>query len=176
LPAPPANVWDAIVADPQLTMFTSAVQAAGLYGLFQGLDPEHPVVTLFAPTDEVLALLPEWPAIAADPAWLERFIRAQVLPDAVPAATLFAPPTDPPVEFRTLGDDLLVVDVSLLTVNGAHVDPVAPEVVTATGILHVTDGVLVVPPQTEPPPVVEEAPPVEAPPAEPAEGEGDGGG
>ena len=82
--------------------------------------------------------------------WREYFDRMQVLPGAVPVSTLFAPPTDPPTVFVTLEGDVLTVDLATLTVNGAHVDPVAPEVTTPAGVLHVTDKAVVVPPQIAP--------------------------
>jgi hypothetical protein len=150
VPIPPANVWDALVADPQLSAFANAVQVAGLVPLFQGLDPEHPLVSPLVPNNDVLAALPEWGAIQSDPQWLVRFVRAQVLPGSVPVSALFAPPTDPPTAFVTLEGDVLTVDLATLTINGAHVDPVAPEVTTPAGVLHVTDKAVVVPPQVPP--------------------------
>lgn len=156
------SLWEVLAADPTLSQFTAAVQSAGLTDLLRGLDPEHPQLTVLAPTDEVLAEVAEWPEIQADPDRLERFVLAHLLPGVVPASTLFTP-TDPPTEFRTLDDELLVVDPVAETVNGASI--VTPDVSAPNGLVSTVDAVLVVPPPAPPP--TEPAPPATETPESP---------
>jgi hypothetical protein len=160
LPAP-LSVWDLLIAEPEVSSFAGAVQAAGLAPLFQGLDPVNPAVTLFVPTNDALAALAEWPAIQSDPQWLERFVLAQVLPGFVDTPTLFSTASPPP-EFFTLNGDLLLVDPFAQTVNGLPL--LVFDVATPTGLVHVVGFPVVVPPQF----LAEEAP-ATVPPELPAE-------
>jgi len=176
---PPQTLLEALQARPELSQFARAVTDAGLSDLFEGLDPEHEQITVFAPTDEVLAELDEWQSIQADQQWLERFVRAQAIPGAVRTEALFTP-TDPPTDYRTLDGDLLAVDPNSRTVNGAQL--VLADLATPTGLLNVVDTVLVVPPQTPPttttttvpPPTPEPDQPPGTPAPEQSAGEGFG--
>jgi len=136
--------------------FAGAIQAAGLTPLFQGLDPANPTITLFAPSNDALAALAEWPAIQSDPQWLQRFVLAQVLPGVVPSAVLFDPAA-PPDGFVTLNGDILVVDPFAQTVNGLLLPVV--DVPTPTGLVNLVDFPVVVPPQFLPEPLPATVPP-----------------
>jgi len=147
-----------ILLDPQLTEFRTAVETAGLTGLFDGtmtvidlsgllgidlqvelgLDPLLEDYTVFTPPNAVVQALPEWNAIKADPAAARRFVLSHVVPDSHLVADIFAL-----TELTTLNDDLLAIDPVAQTVNGVHI--VTPDIAAPNGVLHTVDAFLIVP-------------------------------
>ena len=176
--------------------FAEAVEDAGLVALFDGSDPPAEVlvgvlptppsqevidlinaegVTVLAPTNAAIAALPTWNDIAADPAALQHFVLAHVVPGQLDEEEIFAA-----AEVTSLSGDVLLIDSATQTINGAHL--VVIDQLATNGIAHTVDAVIVVPPVTPPtteatttaapapPPLATEpptepAPPLPSPPA-----------
>jgi uncharacterized surface protein with fasciclin (FAS1) repeats len=122
-------------------------------------------MTVLAPTNGAIANVPTWSEIESDPAALQRFVLAHVVPGQLDEQALFAAP-----QLTALSGDALQIDAGTQTINGAHL--VVIDQLGTNGIAHSVDAVLVVPtvtPVTEPPTTPAPAPaaPTE-PPAEPA--------
>lgn len=130
------------------TTLVAAAQAAGLDGELAGGGP----YTVFAPTDEAFAALPEGEldALLADPEALANVLSYHLVPGVVPSSAL----TESLMAESVLGE-LLDIQVSAdgITVNGAKVTQA--DVEAYNGVIHVIDAVLL-------PPVAEEAPVEEA--------------
>jgi uncharacterized surface protein with fasciclin (FAS1) repeats len=136
--AAPATLLDIAAGRKNLTVFVSAVKTAGLADTLSG--PGE--FTVFAPTDEYFAKLPQdrRDALLSDPAklrtWLEGFI--------VPALLRIHSPERNVVggTFPTLGGGSLVAKIDAnndLTVGGARV--VATDIVASNGLLDAIDHV-----------------------------------
>jgi transforming growth factor-beta-induced protein len=112
----------------------AAVQAAGLEEVLRGPGP----FTIFAPTDAAFAALPEGAlaGLLADPAAL-----AGVLTYHVVAGRVFASDLREGLEVASVGGGTLTITLGGgARVNGVAV--VATDVLTANGVIHVIDGVL----------------------------------
>ena len=158
-----ADIVDTAVAAGSFNTLVAAVQAAGLVDALKGEGP----FTVFAPTDDAFAALPEGTidALLADPTGdLTQILLYHVVPGKVMAADLSdgmeaATLQGKPVTF-TLGD-------GVAKVNDANI--IATDIETSNGVIHVIDSVLL-PPADEA--MAEEAAPAaasaEAAPAEAA--------
>lgn len=117
----------------------AAVQAAGLEDALR--DPEARY-TIFAPTDEAFAALPEGTveALLADPEAL-----AQILLYHVVDSRVFAGGLVDGMEVTTLQGETVTISLNGgAQVNGASI--IATDILTANGVIHVIDAVLL-PPQ-----------------------------
>jgi uncharacterized surface protein with fasciclin (FAS1) repeats len=182
---PLTPLWESIEGDNDLGELVAAVEEADLVALFDGsappaeilqpLLPEAPPqavtnlldnegITVLAPTNMAIEALPAWDDIVADPAALQRFVLAHVLPGRLDEEAIFASE-----QVTALSGDVLQVDAGTQTINGAHLVVVGQP--ATNGVLHTVDAVLVVPPLTPPttqPPTTPPAEvPAEPPPAEP---------
>ncbi|MEO1300269.1 MAG: fasciclin domain-containing protein, partial [Cyanobacteria bacterium J06636_16] len=144
-PAPDsgATVVDVAVANGSFDTLVAAVQAAGLEGTLSAEGP----YTVFAPTDEAFAALPEGVLDALllpeNQAVLAQILAYHVVSGEVPSSAVAtgAVPT-------AAGEDLnLVADATGVTVNDATV--IQPDVTASNGIIHVIDTVLI-PPSVDP--------------------------
>jgi len=136
-----------VLADPELSEFADAVGIAGLVELLDGQatvpDPEAEFVTVLAPTNDAIDAIADWEEIKADPAAIDRFVLAHVVDGTLTAEAILAVP-----ELTTLGTDILVIDPTQQTINGAGF--VTLDQTALNGILHSVDLVLVVPSVTPP--------------------------
>ena len=134
---PEMDLVETAVAAGEFTTLVELVQQAGLADDLSGPGP----LTVFAPTDEAFAAVPEetLAALADDPQQLERVLLYHVVEGAVTsdqvadgasAATL----AGPEVEF-TVDDDVQVNDASV----------VSADVAASNGVIHVIDAVLLPP-------------------------------
>lgn len=117
--------------------FTTLVAAVGAAGLVDTLNGEGPF-TVFAPTDEAFAALPEGTveALLADIPKLTEILTFHVVPGAVHAADV----TDGLAAATVNGAELHFSTTDGVTVNGAKV--VTADVVCDNGVIHVIDAVL----------------------------------
>jgi uncharacterized surface protein with fasciclin (FAS1) repeats len=133
---------------PDLSTLVQAVEAAGLTGTLQTDGP----FTLFAPTNDAFAALPEGALdeLLADPEQLAQVLLYHVVPGTVMAADI-----SDGMEAETAQGDIVTFGMAdgVVRVNDAAV--IAPDLSAYNGVIHIIDGVLL-------PPAPEEAPAEEA--------------
>ena len=137
------DIVDTAVAAGQFTTLTTALQEAGLVETLKGEGP----FTVFAPTDEAFAALPEGTldTLLADPSGdLTEILTYHVVPDEVFAADVVE--LDGQTVETVQGNSLTVnVDgenVSLTDAAGNTVNIVDTDIEASNGVIHVLDGVL----------------------------------
>ena len=133
------TIVDVAIANGSFETLVAAVQAAGLA---ETLSSEGPF-TVFAPTDEAFAALPEGTVdtllLPENQEVLTQILTYHVLSGEVPASDV----TTGAVE-TVAGEEVeLVADESGVTVGGATV--VTPDVGASNGVIHVIDSVLLPP-------------------------------
>jgi len=137
--AEPQTIVDIAVADGRFTTLVAAVQAAGLVETLQGPGP----FTVFAPTDEAFAKLPEGTleALLQDPAALKNILLYHVASGRLAASDVAAM-----TSLETLqGSSVTIkVDGEKVFVNDAQV--IITDIQASNGVIHVIDSVLI-PPQ-----------------------------
>lgn len=129
-----ATIIDTAVSAGSFTTLVAAVKAAGLVDTLNGEGP----FTVFAPTDEAFAALPEGTVegLLADAPALSSILTFHVVPGAVHAADL----SDGMTAATVNGAELTFGTVDGVTVNGAKV--VTADIVCDNGVIHVIDAVL----------------------------------
>ena len=129
-----ANIIDTAVSAGSFTTLVAAVKAAGLVDTLNGEGP----FTVFAPTDDAFAALPEGTAegLLADVPALTSILTFHVVPGAVHAGDL----SDGMTAATVNGSELTFSTVDGVTVNGATV--VTADIVCDNGVIHVIDAVL----------------------------------
>lgn len=133
------NIVETAIAAGNFTTLVAAVEAAGLVEALSGEGP----FTVFAPTDEAFAALPEGTvdALLADPSGdLTQILLYHVVPGQVMAADVtdgLAAETlqGAPVTFMVMGDGVMI--------NEANI--VATDIVASNGVIHVIDAVILPP-------------------------------
>ena len=138
LPPEPVTIVDAAIADGRFTTLVAAVKAAGLVDALSGED----MLTVFAPTDDAFAALPEGTidALLAEPeGQLTDILLYHVVDGAVPAADVVTLES-----FSTLlGQDVTVtLDDSGNVFLNDEVQIIITDIETDNGIIHVIDTVL----------------------------------
>ncbi|MGF1515931.1 MAG: fasciclin domain-containing protein [Elainellaceae cyanobacterium] len=137
--AEPATIVDVAAANGSFNTLVSAVEAADLAGTLSSEGP----YTVFAPTDEAFAALPEG---VLDSLLLPENEEAltQILTYHVIAAEVPSSAVETGAVASVAGEELnIVADESGVTVNDATV--VATDVMASNGIIHVIDAVLLPP-------------------------------
>ncbi len=133
-----ASIMDAVADDPDLSFLRSLLDDSGSSTSLA--DPASGPVTLFAPTDDAFDALPADAAalLRSDPDLLAAVLAHHVADGAIAAADL-------PVAVTMLDGSTVAVarGADVVTVGEATV--VRPDVVTANGIVHVVDAVLLTP-------------------------------
>jgi len=134
----PGTIVDVAVATEGFTTLVAAVQAAGLVETLSGEGP----FTVFAPTDEAFAALPEGVLDALllpeNVDVLVKILTYHVVPGTVLAADV----TDGDVA-TVEGQTVTLDTMGGVTVNGANV--VAADVLASNGVIHVIDAVILPP-------------------------------
>ncbi|MEM7112394.1 MAG: fasciclin domain-containing protein [Chloroflexota bacterium] len=138
LPPEPVTIVDAAVADGRFTTLVAAVEAAGLVDALSSED----MLTVFAPTDDAFAALPEGTIdalLAAPEGQLTDILLYHVVDGVVPAADVVALES-----FSTLlGQDVTVtIDDSGNVFLNDEVQIIITDIETDNGIIHVIDTVL----------------------------------
>jgi uncharacterized surface protein with fasciclin (FAS1) repeats len=134
--APLKDIVDTAVEAGSFTTLVAAVQAAGLVETLKGEGP----FTVFAPTDEAFAALPEGTveALLADIPALTDILLYHVVSGKVMAADVVNLTSATTVQ----GSDLaIVVTDGKVTINGVNV--ITTDIETSNGVIHVIDAVLI---------------------------------
>jgi uncharacterized surface protein with fasciclin (FAS1) repeats len=133
-----ADIVETAIGAGQFETLVAAVQAAGLVETLQGEGP----FTVFAPTDEAFAALPEGTVESL----LEEANRDQLIAvltyHVVPGRVMSADAVGQVVELETVQGQSVTVDGtnSGVTVDGANV--VTADIETSNGVIHVIDAVI----------------------------------
>jgi len=128
------DIVDTAVANGNFTTLVAAVGAAGLVETLKGEGP----FTVFAPTDDAFAALPEGTveALLADIPTLTGILTYHVVPGAVMAGDLSEGLTAATVN----GQELTFTLEGGAQVNGVNI--VMADIETSNGVIHVIDAVL----------------------------------
>lgn len=134
----PGTIVDVATEAGSFTTLLAAAEAAGLVETLQGEGP----YTVFAPTDEAFAALPEGTldGLLADPEALADILLYHVVPGEVMAADVVE------LESATTaqGSDITItVDGDMVMVNEANVT--ATDIAASNGVIHVIDAVILPP-------------------------------
>lgn len=129
------DIVDTAVAAGSFTTLVAAVEAAGLVPVLQGDGP----FTVFAPTDEAFAKLPEGTVegLLNDIPTLTKILTYHVVSGKVMAADL----SDNMMAATVEGSDLTITTMDGVKVNDATV--IQADVETSNGVIHVIDTVLI---------------------------------
>lgn len=132
------TVVDVAIAN-EFTTLVAAVQAAGLVETLQGDGP----FTVFAPTDEAFAALPEGTleALLEDPAALAEILTYHVVSGKVLAADVVGLESATSVQ----GSDIAIEVVDGGVVLNGSANVVATDVDASNGVVHVIDAVILPP-------------------------------
>lgn len=137
-PVPPMTIVDVAVADGRFTTLAAALQAADLVDALKGEGP----FTVFAPTDDAFAKLPEGTveALLADIPALTKILTYHVVPGEVLAADVVKLSSamtlaEMPVKISVDGDKVMVNDAQVILTD----------VKADNGVIHVIDSVILPP-------------------------------
>jgi len=134
------SIVDIAEQDGRFTTLVTAVEATGLVGALQGEGP----FTLFAPTDDAFAALPEGAidALLADSEALSDVLLYHVIGGAVKVADVVSLDGQ---EVQTLSEDSVkvMVDGETVMINEATV--IITDIEGSNGVIHVIDAVLLPP-------------------------------
>lgn len=128
------DIVDTAVDAGSFTTLVAAVEAAGLVDTLKGDGP----FTVFAPTDEAFAALPEGTVegLLADPEALAAILTYHVVPGKVMSTDL----SDGMAAATVNGAEVIIGTEGGVTVNDASV--VSADVVATNGVIHVIDTVI----------------------------------
>jgi uncharacterized surface protein with fasciclin (FAS1) repeats len=132
------NIVETAVEAGSFTTLVAAVEAAGLVETLSGEGP----FTVFAPTDEAFAALPEGTVegLLADTEALTAVLTYHVVPGAVMSGDL----SDGITAATVNGADIEVgIDMGTVTINDATVT--TADIETSNGVIHVIDSVILPP-------------------------------
>jgi uncharacterized surface protein with fasciclin (FAS1) repeats len=134
----PMTIVDVASAAGGFTTLLAAAEAAGLVETLMGDGP----FTVFAPTDEAFAALPEGTldSLLADPEALKQILLYHVVSGSVLAADVVGLDTATSVEGSEID---ITVDGDKVMVNDANV--VATDIMASNGVIHVIDKVILPP-------------------------------
>jgi transforming growth factor-beta-induced protein len=131
----PADIVDIAVADGRFNTLVAAVEAAGLADALSGEGP----LTVFAPTDDAFAALPEGTvdALLQDIPSLQSILLYHVVEGAVPAADVVGLDKAQTlngqfVDIKVDGDSVMIDDANVIITD----------IEAANGIIHVIDAVI----------------------------------
>jgi uncharacterized surface protein with fasciclin (FAS1) repeats len=132
----PKDIVDTAVDAGSFTTLVAAVQAAGLVDTLKSEGP----FTVFAPTDEAFAALPE----GTVESWLEPENRDQLVAiltyHVVPGRIMSGDLSNNLMATTVQGGKVTIMIEGGVTVNGANV--IAADIETSNGVIHVIDSVI----------------------------------
>jgi uncharacterized surface protein with fasciclin (FAS1) repeats len=131
------SILDTAAAAGNFTTLIAAVDAAGLTETLSGEGP----FTVFAPTDEAFAALPEGTVegLLADPEALAAILTYHVVPGAVMSTDL----TDGMKAATVNGAEVTIMTANGVMVNDANVT--TADIAATNGVIHVIDKVIMPP-------------------------------
>jgi len=129
-----ADIVDTAIAAGSFETLVAAVQAAGLVETLKGEGP----FTVFAPTDEAFAALPEGTveALLQDTDALTAILTYHVVPGKVMSTDL----TEGMMAATVEGSEVTITLANGPMVDGANI--VTPDIETSNGVIHVIDAVI----------------------------------
>ena len=135
---PPADIVDTAVADGRFTTLAAALQAAGLVDALKGEGP----FTVFAPTDDAFAKLPEGTveALLADIPALSDILLYHVAEGQLFAADVLALEKIETLQGKSAKTSLM--DGKAM-IDGAEI--IITDILTSNGVIHVIDSVIIPP-------------------------------
>lgn len=135
---PPADIVDTAVADGRFTTLAAALQAAGLVDALKGEGP----FTVFAPTDDAFAKLPEGTveALLADIPALSDILLYHVAEGQLFAADVLALEKIETLQGKSAKVSLM--DGKAM-IDGAEI--IITDILTSNGVIHVIDSVIIPP-------------------------------
>lgn len=128
------DIVDTAIDAGSFTTLVAAVEAAGLVETLKGEGP----FTVFAPTDEAFAALPEGTieGLLSDIPALTKILTYHVVAGKVMSSDL----TDGMMATTVEGSQITIGTMNGVTVNGANV--VTADIETSNGVIHVIDAVI----------------------------------
>ena len=131
------DIVDTAIEAGSFTTLIAAVQAAGLEDTLRGEGP----FTVFAPTDEAFAALPEGTieGLLADPEALAAILTYHVVAGKVMSSDL----SDGMMAATVNGGEIAIMTTDGVMVNDANV--VTADIETSNGVIHVIDKVILPP-------------------------------
>ena len=131
------DIVDIAVEDGRFTTLVAALQAAGLVDALKADGP----LTVFAPTDDAFAALPEGTleALLADIPTLSDILLYHVVEGKVMAADVVALDAAPTLQGQNLS--ITIMDGKVMLNGGSQV--IITDLETANGVIHVIDAVLI---------------------------------
>jgi uncharacterized surface protein with fasciclin (FAS1) repeats len=131
------DIVDTAAANGNFTTLLAAAEAAGLVETLKGEGP----FTVFAPTDEAFAALPEGTVdgLLADPEALAAILTYHVIPGEVMSSDL----TEGMTATTVNGADVTFTLEGGPMINGANI--IQPDVDASNGVIHVIDAVILPP-------------------------------
>jgi uncharacterized surface protein with fasciclin (FAS1) repeats len=130
------NAVEALIADPQFSTLTGLLSSTGLDEQLAAAGP----VTIFAPTDEAFAALPQGTlsALSQDPSMLMQILRYHVAEGAVRTTDITAAESVPTLEGETL---TLSISGSTIRVNDVA-EVIESDISAGSSVIHAIDQVL----------------------------------
>jgi uncharacterized surface protein with fasciclin (FAS1) repeats len=131
------DIVDTAINAGSFTTLVAAVQAAGLVDTLKGEGP----FTVFAPTDEAFAALPEGTVegLLADPEALAKILTYHVIAGKVMSTDL----SDGMTAATVNGGEVTITTMGGVKINGANV--LSADIETSNGVIHVIDQVILPP-------------------------------
>ena len=131
------DIVDTAVNAGSFTTLVAAVQAAGLVDTLKSEGP----FTVFAPTDEAFAALPEGTVegLLADPEALAKILTYHVIAGKVMSTDL----SDGMTVATVNGAEVTITTMGGVKINGANV--ISADIETSNGVIHVIDQVILPP-------------------------------
>ena len=132
---PPADIVDTAIADGRFTTLVAAVQAAGLVDALKGEGP----LTVFAPTDDAFAKLPEGTveALLADPEALANILLYHVAEGRLMASDVVGLDKVAMLQGKSA---VISQDMGKVMIDNAEI--VITDILTSNGVIHVIDSVI----------------------------------
>ena len=132
---PPADIVDTAIADGRFTTLVAAVQAAGLVDALKGEGP----LTVFAPTDDAFAKLPEGTveALLADPEALANILLYHVAEGRMMASDVVSMDKIAMLQGKSA---MISQDMGKVMIDNAEI--VITDILTSNGVIHVIDSVI----------------------------------
>ncbi|GAA6200628.1 fasciclin domain-containing protein [Aquicoccus sp. SU-CL01552] len=130
------DIVDTAVSAGSFTTLVAAVQAAGLVETLKGEGP----FTVFAPTDEAFAALPEGTVETLLKPENKDQLTAILTYHVVPGKVMSTDLSDNMMAPTVQGGDLTIMTEGGVTVNGAKV--ISADVMASNGVIHVIDQVI----------------------------------
>lgn len=136
---PEETIVDVIMASDDFSTLAAALEAADLVDALSADGP----FTLFAPTDDAFATLPEGTLdeLLKDPARLASILRFHVVPQQIVSSDITSG-----LAVKTLGDSPLMFSVNGEAIMVQNATIITPDIEAANGVIHSIDTVLSLPP------------------------------